>query len=127
MRRRGSELLLRVAIIYAASRCLPRFLDHQLVVSLLIVTLFLSSTRQHMCSYNIFSLILVHADNFTTERKFSSAPRCICFLHQKIYFGMLRKLDQKFAFTYPQSKCVCKVLPKTKKIYGLCKKTKIVM
>jgi hypothetical protein len=67
MRRRGSELLLRVAIIYAASRCFPRFLDQQLVVSLLIVTLFLSSTRQHMCSFNIFSLILVHADNFTTE------------------------------------------------------------
>jgi hypothetical protein len=47
-------VLLCVAIIYAARRCLPRFLDHQLVVSLLIMTLFLSSTRQHMCSYNIF-------------------------------------------------------------------------
>jgi hypothetical protein len=37
---------------------------------------------------------------------------------------MPKKLIKNFAFTYLQSKCICKVLPKTNIFYGLCKKEK---
>jgi hypothetical protein len=39
---------------------------------------------------------------------------------------MSKKSIKKFAFTYPQSKCVYIVLPKTNTFYDLCKRKKIV-
>jgi hypothetical protein len=32
---------------------------------------------------------------------------------------MLKKLTKKFAYTYPPSKCVCKIPPKINTFYGL--------
>jgi hypothetical protein len=49
-------------------------------------------------------------------RKFNSAPWCVYF--------KIKNLIKCFVFTYIQSKCVCKVLPKTDTFYGICKKDK---
>jgi hypothetical protein len=58
-------------------------------------------------------------------RKFNSAPRCICPLYPKNIFQNVKKKSTKFfAFTYSQSKSVCKFLPKTDTFCGLCKKDK---
>jgi hypothetical protein len=43
---------------------------------------------------------------------------------QKTYFGISKNMTENFAFTYPQSKCVCKVLLKINTFCYTCKKDK---